>query len=159
MGIMTTAWVTIVLLAGAEPNAGTEPASATGALGEWTKALESSQIESTLAFYVQNDDVVIVHSTGELVRGTDAIRKTYEDAFAEVVFDDVSLKDLLVRQSGDVAWAVCRFVADTTRHSDEAKWRIEIRTSFVLQRRGTEWKIALEHSSPIRNVPRIRRRE
>jgi len=159
MGIMTTAWVTTIVLAVAEPNAGTGPTSATGALGKWTEAIESSQVESVLAFYEQNDDVVIVHSTGELVKGTDAIRKTYQDAFAEVVFDDVSLKDLLVRQSGGMAWAACRFVADTTRHSDEAKWRIEIRTSFVLQRLGTSWKIALEHSSPIRNVPRVRRRE
>ena len=73
------------------------------------------------------------------------------------LFDKVVLEDLVVRQQGQVAWAICRFKADTTRRSDQSRWRLEIRTSFVLKQSDHGWKIVLEHSSPIAGVERATR--
>jgi ketosteroid isomerase-like protein len=63
-----------------------------------------------------------------------------------------------VRQSGDIAWATCRLKAETVVHADKSPWTLEVRCSFVLKREKDDWKIALEHFSPIEDVPRVQRR-
>lgn len=127
-------------------------------LHQWAEALKSSKVGNVMTFYEDSEDVLLIVSRGHARKGTDAVRKEYEAAFAEVTFDRVVLDSLSVRQSGQIAWAVCRFKADTTLHADKSRWRLDIRTSFVLNRIDGTWKIVLEHSSPVAGVPRVQPR-
>ena len=111
-----------------------------------------------VAFYEDSMEVAAWESTGRTRQGAREIREMYLEAFAEVVFESVKLGSLEVRQSDDIAWAKCRFLAETVRRADNSKWVLEIRSSFVLKREGEMWKIAFEHFSPIAGVPRAKRR-
>ena len=128
------------------------------ALRAWSAALESSDLERTVGAYDDSSDTVVLLSWGKKRTGLHEIRREYEAAFKEVVFDKVALESLAVQQCGQVAWATSVFKADTTRQSDQTRWRLSIQTSFVLKQSGNVWKIVLEHSSPIAGVPRVQRR-
>jgi ketosteroid isomerase-like protein len=128
-------------------------------LNQWAKAFGSAKVTSMADFYEDSKDVVVILSSGSMVKGGAAVQRVYEEAFEEVAFESVALDSLRVRQAGDVAWATCRFKADTLRHSDKSRWKLDIYTTFVLKRSGGSWKIALEHSSPIADVPRVQRRK
>ena len=130
-----------------------------GFLRQWAFALSEGTVDDMTAFYEDSSDTLAIQSTGRVRAGTAEIRKEYESAFEEVVFERVTLGDLTVRQSRDVAWATCRFEALTSRKVDHAKWTLEVYTSFVLKRSGKTWKIVLEQSTPIAGVPRVRPRE
>jgi ketosteroid isomerase-like protein len=111
------------------------------------------------AFYEDSEHVVAWESIGKVRQGIAAIRSLYEDAYAEVRVESAALSSLDVRQSGDVAWATCRFKAETILRADGSRWTLDIRGSFVLKQEQDEWKIVLEHFSPIEGVPRVQRRE
>ena len=128
------------------------------ALRAWADAMESSDLERTVGFYDDSSDTIVFLSWGEKRTGLQEIRKEYEAAFKDVVFDEVTLESLSVHRYGQVSWAASVFKADATRRSDLTQWCLHIRTSFVLRQRGDTWKIVLEHFSPIAGVPRAQRR-
>jgi ketosteroid isomerase-like protein len=127
-------------------------------LQQWCEAVKAGTLERVLACYEDGDDVVVILSWGVMRTGIADVRREYESAFNEVVFENVELRDLSVRETEQVAWAVARFQADTTRRSDQSKWRLVIRTSYVLKQTDDGWKIVFEHSSPIAGVDRATRR-
>ena len=127
-------------------------------LRDWTDAIESSDLGRIVECYDDSKDAVVFLSWGESRTGRQEIRKEYETAFKNVVFDDVTLDVLKVHRCGQVAWATSVFKADTTRRSDQTQWHLTIRSSFVLRQAGDTWKIVLEHSSPIAGVQRAQRR-
>ncbi len=135
---------------------GTAPAAF---LREWASGLSAGSVDDTIAFYQDSKATLAIHSTGRMRRGTAEIRKEYQSAFAEVVFERVTLGDLTVRQNRDVAWATCRFKALTLVKANNTKWTLEVYNSFVLQRSGKKWKIVLEQSTPIAGVSRVSPRE
>lgn len=98
-------------------------------------------------------------SRGTARKGIAEIRKMYEEAFDEVVFERVDLTSLNVRQSGKIAWATCRYKAETVVRADHSRWTLEVRASFVIKQDNDSWKIVLEHFSPIEGVPRVQRRK
>jgi ketosteroid isomerase-like protein len=151
--------LTIVALAAAVITDASDTSSPRKALLDWADSLESSEVERVLACYEHSDDITIIHSTGEVARGVDAVRNTYEQAFQEVNFEQVLLVGLQVYHDDDMAWATGKVVANTGRHSDGSKWKLEIRTSFVLRRKKNLWRIVLEHSSELPDVPRVKRRD
>ena len=128
-------------------------------LHEWAAAFSEASVEKMVGFYEDSKDVLAIQSTGRVRRGAAEIRKEYEAAFDEVIFDKVTLADLRVRQSGDVAWATCELRANTTRKSDTTGWTLRVYTSFVLKLSGDTWKIVLEQSTPIAGVARVKQRK
>ena len=130
-----------------------------GFLREWASALSEGSVDGMTAFYKDSKDTLAIQSTGRVREGTAEIRKEYESAFGEVVFERITLGDLTVRQSRDVAWATCRFKALTLHKVENTKWTLEVYTSFVLKRSGKTWTIVLEQSTPIAGVPRVSPRE
>ncbi|UCF13900.1 MAG: nuclear transport factor 2 family protein [Phycisphaerales bacterium] len=126
-----------------------------GFLREWASGLSEGSADDMTAFYEDSKDTLAIQSTGRMRKGTAEIRKEYESAFEEVVFERATLGDLTVRQNGDVAWATCRFKALTLHKVQNTKWTLEVYTSFVLKRSGKTWKIVLEQSTPIAGVPRV----
>jgi ketosteroid isomerase-like protein len=127
-------------------------------LRDWTKAWRTSKVAAMAAFYEDSKDVVAWESSGKVRDGAAGIRQMYEDAFNEVVFDAASMEELKIRQEGNTAWAHGRFRADTTVRADKSRWRLHVRSSFVLKRDGDTWKIVFEHFSPLADIPRVQRR-
>ena len=125
---------------------------------QWAESLLDGKLDETVGFYEDSKEVVAIQSTGKVRKGITQIRKEYQAAFDEVVFHEVSLELLSVRQSGDVAWATCEFKADTRLKADQTAWVLHVRSSFVLERSAKSWKIVLEHFSPIAGVPRVQRK-
>ena len=127
-------------------------------LKEWTASLQTGNVDQMAGLYEDSNDVTIIQSTGRIQKGIAEIRKEYEKAFDEVVFEKAELKNITIRNQGDVAWATCRFRADTSTKLENSAWTLEIFTSFVLKHTGGKWSIVLEQSTPIADIPRIRAR-
>ena len=130
-----------------------------GFLREWASGINKGSVDDMTAFYEDSRDTLAIQSTGRMRKGTAEIRKEYQSAFKEVVFEHVTVGDLTVRQNSDVAWATCRFKALTLHKVQNTKWKLEVYTSFVLKRSGKTWKIVLEQSTPIAGVPRVVQQE
>ncbi|MHC4560894.1 MAG: YybH family protein [Planctomycetota bacterium] len=130
-----------------------------GFLREWVSGLSKGSVDDMTAFYEDSKETLAIQSTGRIRKGTAEIRKEYQSAFEEVVFERVTLGDLTVRQNRDIAWATCRFKALTSHKVKNTKWTLEVYTSFVLRRSSKTWKIVLEQSTPIAGVPRVSPRE
>ena len=58
-------------------------------LQKWTKALLQSEVDRVVTFYENSNDVVMVQSSGQVRKGISEIRKAYESAFNEGVFQKV----------------------------------------------------------------------
>jgi uncharacterized protein (TIGR02246 family) len=137
---------------------GAKQKSAEEALGAWVAAFRSAKVADMTACYEDSEQVVAIESSGKVRQGAAAIRKMYEEAFAEVEFDEVKLEALQVRESGDVAWATCRLKAETVVRADRSRWTLHVQGSLVLKRDDGGWKIVVEHFSPIAGIPRVQRR-
>lgn len=146
----------VMCLATAE--AGAKETSVEDALRQWAEVLRSSKVAEMVILYEDSEHVVALESSGKVRQGAAAVRKMYQEAFDEVVFKRTTFDALKVRESGDVAWATCRFKADTVVRADQSRWTLQIQGSFVLKREKGAWKIVLEHFSPIGGVPRVQRR-
>ena len=83
----------------------------------------------------------------------------YEAAFNEATWERVALEDLEIQEDGNVAWGVCRFVADFTPRGATEQFVFTSQGTFVLLKVGADWKIAMEHFSPIVDVPRVQPRK
>ena len=153
--LLCCALVPALVLAAGKPN---RPATPEEFLQQWAKSQLDAELDATAAFYENSDEVVAIQSTGKVRKGIAEIREEYQAAFDEVVFQEVSLGSLSVRQRGDVAWATCELKSDTLLKSDETQWVLHVRSSFVLQRSEDTWKIVLEHFSPIAGIPRVQRK-
>jgi len=132
--------------------------TAKAVLYKWAGTLTHGSVDKMVSFYEDSRDVLAIQSTGRVRKGAAEIRKEYEAAFAEVQFEGASLADLVVRRSGDVAWATGELRADTIRRSDSTQWTLRVYTSFVLKFSGETWKIVLEQSTPMAGVPRVKQR-
>ncbi|MHC4166305.1 MAG: YybH family protein [Planctomycetota bacterium] len=130
-----------------------------GFLRKWASGFGEESVGDMTAFYEDSKDTLAIQSTGHMRKGIAEIRKEYESAFGEVIFERVTLENLKVGQDRDVAWATCRFKALTLHKVKNTKWTLEVYTSFVLKRSGKTWKIVLEQSTPIAGVPRVSPRE
>jgi uncharacterized protein (TIGR02246 family) len=128
-------------------------------LKEWAASLQTGDVNKIASLYDDSNDVIAIQSTGIVRKGIGEIRKEYENAFREVIFEKTELQNLIIRQQGQIAWASYQLKADTmVRQSGEA-WILEIYTSFVLKHSGGQWRIVLEQSTPIAGIPRVRPRQ
>ena len=136
-----------------------DPASAAAFLQRWADAWRSSDVDKMMAFYDSAKETTAIESLGQVRKGPDKIREMYREAFDEVVFDRVKLTPVVEAQHGPVAWAACRYKAETRLKSDDSKYVLEVRGSFVMRKHKDGWKITLEHFSTVPDVPRVRRAE
>lgn len=125
---------------------------------QWRGAFLARDIVAMAACYEPGDEVVLIHSTGQMLVGCEAIRADYEAAFAATVFDDVRFDPYACGESGDMAWASGRLRMLTRAPVGDARWTLEIHTTFHLRRRAGKWRIVHEQSTPIAGVPRLRER-
>ena len=125
-------------------------------LESWAAAWRSSDVDKMMSFYDTAKETTAIESLGHIRKGPAEIRKMYQGAFDEVVFERVTLTPLVHGQQSTVAWASCRYRAETRLNADNSKYVLEVRGTFVMKRVAGSWKITLEHFSTIPDVPRVR---
>ncbi len=136
-----------------------DSASTAKFLQSWANAWRSSDVDKMMAFYDSGKETTAIESLGQIRQGPDQIRKMYQGAFDEVVFDRVTLTPIIEGEHGSVAWATCRYKAETRLKSDDSRYVLEVRGTFVMKKGKDGWKITLEHFSTVPDVPRVRRAE
>ncbi|MCA9235357.1 MAG: nuclear transport factor 2 family protein [Planctomycetales bacterium] len=122
----------------------------------WADAWESSDVDKMMTLYAPGKETIAIESMGHLRRGPAEIRKMYQGAFDELIFDRVTLTPIAQSQHDSIAWAAYRYKAEIRLKSDNAKYVIEVQGTFVLKKEDDSWKIAMEHFSTIPDIPRVR---
>lgn len=151
---LPTTLFAIVLLG--TPNATNADDSPATFLQTWAETWKTSDVDKMMAFYDTAKETMAIESLGHIRRGPAEIRKMYRGAFDELIFDDVTVTPITRGQHDSVAWATCRYVAQMRVKSDNSKYVLEVRGSFVMKKDNGSWKITLEHFSTIPDVPRVR---
>lgn len=128
-------------------------------LTKWANEWRTGEVDRMLALYSDSDTVAAIESRGILRKGRREIRKMYEDAFGELIFEKVELEPEVLTEAGDFAWATGRYKSTVRTRADKRRYILEVRGSFVLERGQDEWRIVLEHFSPLHGVPRAREAE
>jgi ketosteroid isomerase-like protein len=127
------------------------------AIQGWAKALTSKDPADVLRFYAESEDLIVIFSSGHQIKGYAVVKKLYDDSARRIAFYESEVTEVAVQRLADVAWVACRHRARYRDLTDDSKWQLEIRTTFVLKRHKDGWRIVLEHSSPIADVPRVNR--
>ena len=92
-------------------------------LQQWASGLSHGSVDEMTGFYKDSEDTLAIQSTGQVRRGTAEIRKEYESAFAEVIFEQVTLDDLAVRQKGRGPPADSRHTRYKKRKTRNGHWK------------------------------------
>lgn len=124
-------------------------------LDDWAAAYVDGDAAKMIGFYEDSPKVHLVLSSGTEFNGAKAIKSMYVEAVEEVRFVESKLEDLVVRQQGDVAWARARHRARFVTNADGSRYKLAVRTTFVLVRTDDGWRIASEHSSVLAETPRL----
>ena len=145
-----------VLVAGAvvDINAA-EPTIAETFLLKWAAAWKTSNVDHMMQFYDEGPETLAIESLGHVRQGPEHIRKMFEGAFEELVFDRVSVTILSQKHQDSVVWATCRYRANVRLKETQMKFVLQSRGTFILRNDGKTWKIATEHFSTIPDVPRV----
>lgn len=125
-------------------------------LDAWCQAFLQRDVDAMVACYEPGESILLMHSTGQVIVGSDAIRGDYEAAFGSTIFDQVGLELGDVASEGDVTWVTGRLRMLTRPAVGDAKWQLQINTTFVMRRSQGRWRIAHEQSTPVMGVPRVK---
>ena len=135
-------------------DAGTTPKEAIQRLAKAT--VTAKEPADVLRFYDESEDLIVIWSSGHQHKGYAAVKKEFQKLFREVAIFDLEVTQMTANQLHDVAWVTCRQRAKFRVLADDKKFQLEVRTTFVLKRHKDAWRIVLDHSSPIADVPRIK---
>ena len=148
--------VAALVLAATHASAADYPKSPRTFLENWAKSWQSSDADKMIGFYDSSKETIAVESLGNIRKGPAEIRKMYQGAFDELIFDRVTLTSITHGQEQSVAWATCRYKAEMRLKTDNSQYLLEVRGSFVMKQENGNWKITLEHFSTIPGIPRVR---
>ena len=154
LSLLVTLGLATVSLA-EEPSRG----SAESVVKSWVAILNKNDPEKFLAVYDRSEETEVVLSTGVRLRSFQAIQNAYNNDFQEVRFYDSSAKQINTRLLGKTAIVSFEHLFKIHVTADGSRWQIHIRTTSVLHRLTDQWKVVLEHSSPIRGIERMTRIE
>ena len=129
-------------------------ASAKEFVMKWAQAFNKNDPKHISGFYDQDKRVDMLTSNGSWLRGHNAIWKSYREDMKLLKFADSVIKKLQVRTYGTTALVSFEHQFKYRILSDGVLWRIHIRTTMSLRHTDKGWKIAMEHSSPIRGIER-----
>ena len=135
-------------------DAGTTPKEAIQRLAK--AAVTAKEPADVLRFYDESEDLILIESSGHQHKGYAAVKKEFQKVFREVAIFELEVTEMTAKQLQDVAWVTCRQRAKFRVLADDNKFQLEVRTTFVLKRHKDAWRIVLDHSSPIVDVPRIK---
>jgi uncharacterized protein (TIGR02246 family) len=133
--------------------------SAEKMIREWADALNRNDAAQLLEFYNESEQTEVVVSGGVHYQGYKAIRRINKETFENVRFYDSAATIVKTRRFGDTATATFEHRFRIQVADDDSRWQVHVRTTAVLHRFDGQWKIVVEHSSPIRGVERMTRIE
>lgn len=123
-------------------------------VADWAATFNKNDPELLCDFYDQSGDLQVIISSGVRYRGYDAVKKAYADDHEVVRFYESEPVEISARNLGDTAIVAFEHKLKVRFLDDNTRWQVHVRTTSVLKRMGGEWKIVLEHSSPIHGIER-----
>jgi ketosteroid isomerase-like protein len=147
--------VGVLILMGSSATAADDSDTPKALIETWAAAYQSGNPDRILPSYEDAETVFAIASSGKRYNGSAAVKQMYEGDFAAYEFENVTTKNLEIVESGDVAWATFRFVAEVTSKEDKSKKLWTSQATMLLRKSNNTWKVAWEHFSPIEGVQRI----
>ncbi len=144
-----------------EPKLYGEPAKKTPSpedfIKAWAAAFNNNKPEELIEWYDRSEKTELLVSTGKTFRGPKGIAFAYETDKDAVRFYDSEALRIRTRTLGETALASFEHKVKLRILADDQRYQIHVRTTSVLHRVEGEWKIVLEHSSPIEGIERLKR--
>ena len=123
-------------------------------IAKWASSFNENDAKALLKFYDRSEDTELVMSAGIRKQGYSAIQDTYKSDFKAARFTDSKITKVSERKFGETALLTFDHQFKLKLKQDGSRWQVHIRTSTVLGRKNGQWKILLEHSSPINGIDR-----
>ena len=129
-----------------------EPAAV---IKQWADSFNHNDAEKHLRHYFQSDETEVLVSTGLWYHGYKEVADGFRDDLKLVQFSKSRIEDLRVARFGDMATVsfIHRFHYVILANGVECL--IQIRTTSTLKKTDKGWRIVMEHSSPLKDVPRV----
>jgi len=124
---------------------------------DWASTFNKNDPKLQLAFYDRSEEIEVILSAGLRHHGYKAVQKMYTDDQKLLRYYDSTAADISTRILGDTALITFEHQFKIRFTEDDSRWQVHIRTTSVLNRINGNWKIVLEHSSPIRGTERFTR--
>lgn len=121
----------------------------------WAEAFNTNDPEKLSAFYDPSEELEVIVSAGVRHHGYKALKQAYVGDSRNVYFYDSQVSNLSTRVLGETALVTFEHQFKVRFKTDNTRWQVHIQTTTVLHRTQGEWKIVLEHSSPIEGTSRF----
>jgi uncharacterized protein (TIGR02246 family) len=125
-----------------------EKSAINAVLDNYIRSIEKEDIELYGKIFVHDPDMVNF-GTGakERIVGWDALRKVIEAQNAALSETEITQSDVTINLSpeGQFAWVTCRWNFKSTMEAQVMQ--LPVRCSWVLEKRGNDWKIVHFHKS------------
>ena len=119
----------------------------------WTGAFASNDPENLLKFYESGPKVVVRMASGVKVVGTEKLKELYKSEFEQTKFLYSKTKNVSVRQFDEMT--ILSFEHLFAFKTEEKNFQGHVQTVMILRKSKNSWKIVDEHSSPIKDIPRL----
>ena len=121
-----------------------------------TVGLKKGSVDRAVAGYTESPEPRVVQSNGAGDPGIEKIRGMYTQAFKDAEFTDVQFDFLLTRLEKDRGSAHFTARIGFNTKPDGRRWEQRAQCTWQLRKVKKNWRIELEHCSPIKGVERIR---
>jgi ketosteroid isomerase-like protein len=106
------------------------------------------------AFYDQSKELEMTVSAGGRFQGTAEVAKVFRDAKSEVRFSDSKAQRIAARSLGETALVSFEHLFKIEVLEGGAHFQVHLRTTSTLRLLHGQWRIVMEHSSPIAGIER-----
>ena len=121
----------------------------------WVESFSKNKADELLKFYEQSDKLEVRTSSGVKAVGIKALKRMYAEEMGEVKFSDSKASKVVIRQFESFAVVSFEHKFKITT-PDDTKLQAHIQTVMVLKKSDGKWLIVNEHSSTIRDIPRLK---
>jgi ketosteroid isomerase-like protein len=118
------------------------------------QAFNRGDLNLMQSVWANKDEVVCIHPGWEVIRGIDAIIKSWENIFAGSENLEIKLSDVKVTGGGGMVWVSCQenLFAMSTSGVQVSK----VHATNLFENVEGQWKMVLHHAS---SVPQLSRQE
>lgn len=129
--------------------AGNEPSKTDvlAVLNSLIAGIEATNVEAVTGAYWNSPQLAIYNSNGTVTRGWEQMRKNVESSYAKLKDVNVEMRDVRTQMLGRDG-ALISFLWTQSQTYNDTPETATGRTTLVLRRIGTAWKIVHRHTSP-----------
>lgn len=121
----------------------------------WGQDFNKNDPKIISKFYEQSEDLDMLVSVGLWHKGFDEMFAAYKGDSEQIEYYDSTLKDLKVRTFDNTALVSFKHLFKFKVLATGERVQVHIRTTSTLRKIDGKWLIVLEHSSPIKDQPRV----